>query len=378
MEETGKKRLAIVVIAFVGIVYFFVCAVPLPKELVLEPRWSTALEAPVGQAAAPSAPATPQTATPAGSDLASSRDLISFTLGSSFGYFSPEGKVAFSASMPFGLAISDAGYVAYDQIPASLSLRSPQGLETAKVVEAGYPFYSGRRLFIMRPGQNSAAELGNDGRVLWQRDFSSLITAFASSEDLALFGLMDGSLVGIGKDGSELLSFSPGGSRVAGIYGCAVSPDGQMVAAISGLDKQRIVVLERRTSAYRVTYHRWLDSDFRRPVAMGFTEDGRYLAYERPDGFGVYSCEGRTEARVSSRALKRLGLSIPERNMLIALEGGGEAKSLLCASPKGKRIFSASFGAADGFLAQRGDSLFLGMSQSSGAARIVRLDLREE
>jgi len=214
--------------------------------------------------------------------------------------------------------------------------------------------------------------------VLWQRDFSSLITAFASSDGLALFGLMDGSLVGIGKDGSELLSFSPGGSRVAGIYGCAVSPDGQMVAAISGLDKQRIVVLERRTSAYRVTYHRWLDSDFRRPVAMGFTEDGRYLAYERPDGFSIYSCEGRSEARVSSRALKRLGLSIPERDMLIALEGGGDDKNLLCASPKGKRIFSASFGAADGFLAQRGEALFLGMAQSSGASRIVRLDLREE
>jgi hypothetical protein len=365
MEETGKKWLAIVSIAFACIIYFFLCAVPLPKELVLEPRWSTNLPVP----GAPSA---------TGSDLGATQPLIPFTLGSSFGYFSPQGKVAFSAAMPFGLAISEAGYVAYDQIPTSLSLRSPLGIETAKTSEAGYPFYSGKRLFIMRPGQNSVAELGNDGRVLWQRDFPSLITAFSSSDDLAVFGLMDGSLVGLGKNGSELLSFAPGGSRIAGIYGCAVSPDGQMVAAISGLDKQRLIVLERRTSAYRVTYHRWLDSDFRRPVSMGFTEDGRYLAYERPDGFGIYSCEARSEARVATKALKRLGLSIPDRNMLIALEGGGEDKTLLCASPKGKRIFSASFSAVDGFLAQQGDALFLGMAQTGGASELVRLDLKEE
>lgn len=370
MEETGKKWLAIVLITLACVAYFFLCAVPLPKELVLEPRWSLGLAAPPAIPGAPAAPSSAQ--------AAAKGSLLPFTLGPSFGYFDPEGGLASLQALPFGLAISDKGYIAYDQNPASLSLRSPDGKETAKIGEAGYPFYSGERLFIMRPGQNSVAELGPDGRVLWQRDFSSLITAFASSPDLAVFGLMDGSLVGVGRDGAERLSFSPGGSRVAGIYGCAVSPDGQLVAAISGLDKQRLVVLERRTSAYRVTYHRWLDSDFRRPVAMGFTDDGRFLAYERPDGFGVYSCEGRSEARVSAKALKQLGLSLPKRGILIALEGASEAKALLCASPKGERIFSAPFGASDAFLAQRGDSLFLGMAQAGGASEIVRIDLKEE
>ena len=45
---------------------------------------------------------------------------------------------------------------------------------------------------------------------------------------------MDGRIVGIGASGKVLLDFAPGGSHIPGVYGVAVSPDGLLVAAITG------------------------------------------------------------------------------------------------------------------------------------------------
>ncbi|HOX49346.1 MAG TPA: hypothetical protein PLG14_09200, partial [Spirochaetales bacterium] len=340
MEDTGKRRLAAAAVALAGLVYFFVCARPLPKALVLEPRWARTLGAASGEQAAPAAgqprPAA-STATAAASSVAPAAGApvaagsaglaaaaplsaspqggfdadsgwIPYRIAGNYGYFDEEGKVALKAASPFGVALAKGAYVAYDRLPESLLLRSASGRELARVAEAGYPFFSAGRLFVMRPGQSSVAEIGPDGKALWSRDFPSIVTAFDASPGLALFGLMDGSLVGVGADGAELLSFAPGGSRVAGVYGCAVSPDGLMAAAVTGLDRQRLVVLERRSSAFRVTYHRWLESDFRRQVSMAFTEDGRYLAYEIPSGLGVYDREKRAESKIASAALSGVGL----------------------------------------------------------------------
>ena len=410
MEDTGKRRLAAAAVALAGLVYFFVCARPLPKALVLEPRWARTLGAASGEQAAPAsgqprpaastataatssvapaagapvaagsaglAAAAPLSASPQGGFDADS-GWIPYRIAGNYGYFDEEGKVALKAASPFGVALAKGAYVAYDRLPESLLLRSASGRELARVAEAGYPFFAAGRLFVMRPGQSSVAEIGPDGKALWSRDFPSIVTAFDASPGLALFGLMDGSLVGVGADGAELLSFAPGGSRVAGVYGCAVSPDGLMAAAVTGLDRQRLVVLERRSSAFRVTYHRWLESDFRRQVSMAFTEDGRYLAYEIPSGLGVYDREKRAESKIAAAALSGVGLSSPERGLLLALEGGGASRGLLVASPSGRRLFTAPFAAAESFLARRGDALFLGMADGSGSASILRMDFKEE
>lgn len=400
MEESGKKKLGIALVVLAGIVYFFVFSIPLPKELVFSPTWSLklsgplALEAPAqqpapadasargqkGQADMAKAPSKPLVSAPfIKGDAAENSGLIPFNFGKLFGYFSRDGKLGFSQGLPYGLALSRSAYVAYDQTPESLVLKGPDGADRLKLNEAGYPFYSGERLFMMRPGQNSVAELDSDGRPVWQREFPSIITAFASNPNLAVLGLMDGNLVGIGSKGEELIKFSPGGSRIPGIYGCAVSPDGELVAAISGLDQQRLIVLEKRTTAYRVTFHHWLSSDFRRPVSMAFTPDSRYLVYEEPDGFGIYSRASRSESHVSSWTVKRLGYSLPGRDILLVIEGqGGDRKAVLGASPQGRRMFTVPFNAADGFLAEEDSALFLGMAQNDGSSEIIRVDLREE
>ncbi|MDA8427444.1 MAG: hypothetical protein M0Z80_15060 [Treponema sp.] len=357
MEESGTKRLAISGIILVGIAYFLVCAQPLPKELALIPVWARGLA---------DAPATPASTPALG-------DVHSFRLGDKFGYFSSSGKILFSAPVPFGLALSSDSYALYDKDSTGFSVRTPTGSELFKASIPGYPFFAAGRRFVMGTAQDSVSELDSSGHRAWTYEFPSIVTAFGASPGLAVFGLMDGSLVGLDRSGKDVMHFSSGGSSIPGIYGVAVSPDGDLVAAIAGLDKQRLVVLEKRYSAYRVTWHRWLDSDFRRPVAISFTSDGKRLMYEVPGGVGVFERDSRKGYTIAATTADRLGLSLRGWNIMVLLSGSQDSRRLICAAAPDRRLVDIPVSASQTFINLDGSSIYLGVDED-----IVRLDLREE
>jgi hypothetical protein len=357
MEEIGKKRLAAAGAAFAVLVYFLVCAFPLQKELILVPGWTRSLV---------QAPESPAPATKKG--IAA----IPFRLGERYGYFSGDGTVLFAAPLSFGVAIANDAFAPYERLSEGFAIRSPEGAEIARVSSVGYPFFAAGRRFVVGPDQATVSELSATGAAIWSYRFSSVITAFDASPSIAVFGLMDGSVVGLDGSGAAALDFAPGGSRIAGVYGVAASPDGQLVAAITGIDRQRLVVLEKRSAAYRVAYHRYLAADYRRPVFIAFTEDGRHLAYESPSGIGVYDRDAREETVISVPATSRLGLTLREGGLMALLSEGREGKRLVCTALPDRRIADLSFQAATAFIETRGDSLFLGVEDD-----IVRMDLRE-
>jgi hypothetical protein len=361
MEEAGKKRIAIVLAAAVGIVYFFVCAHPLPKELVLAPSWARLL------ASAPSSPNVAEANSAEG-------DAIPFRLGDRFGYFSPNGSIFFAAVPAYGVALASDAYAVYDRLSTGFSIVSPRGSVIAKVDALGYPFFAASRRFVIGPDQASVCELGADGGILWSRRFSSVATAFAACPSLAVFGLMDGSIVGIDPSGEEILNFSPGASRISGIFGVAVSPDGKTVAAVSGLDRQRLIVLEKRISAYRVAYHRWLDSDYRRPIAMAFTPDGRRMLFESPEGVGIFehSSRGGRETVLRVASPSGFGQTLRDGWLLVFIAGTEHKRRLVCALPSGKVVIDVPLSAGQTYIQTIGDAVFVGADD-----RIARLDLRE-
>lgn len=357
MEESSKKRLAITLVILGGIAYFLACARPLPRELALIPVWAS------GLAGAPAAPV----------DAPAPGDIHPFRLGDQFGYFSSSGKILFASRIPFGLALAADSYALYDKDSTGFSVRTPTGSELFKTSIPGYPFFAAGRRFVIGPSQDSVSELDESGHLAWSYEFPSIVTAFGASPSLAVFGLMDGSLIGLDRSGKEMLHFSSGGSAIPGIYGVAVSPDGKLVAAIAGLDRQRLVVLEKRYSAYRVTWHRWLGSDFRRPVAIAFTPGGRWLMYEVPGGVGVFESATRTGYTIAAPTADRLGLSMRGWNILVMLSGSQNARRLICAAPPDRRLVDISIPASQTFVALDGASIYLGLNED-----LVRLDLREE
>lgn len=362
MEEAGKKRIAIVLAAAVGIVYFFVCAHPLPKELVLAPSWARLL------ASAPSSPNVAEANSAEG-------DAIPFRLGDRFGYFSPNGSIFFAAVPAYGVALASDAYAVYDRLSTGFSIVSPRGSVIAKVDALGYPFFAASRRFVIGPDQASVSELGSDGKIAWTRRFSSIVTTFAACPSVAVFGLMDGSIVGIDSSGTELLNFSPGASRIPGIYGVAVSPDGRTVAAVSGLDRQRLIVLEKRVSAYRVAYHRWLDSEYRRPIAMAFTPDGRRMLFESPDGLVILDTPGKIrghETLIHVDSPVEFGKTVHGGEFLVFIAGSENKRRLMCVLPSGRVVVNVPLSANQLYLETAGDAVFVGADD-----RIARLDMRE-
>jgi hypothetical protein len=363
MEEASKKRISIVLTVAAGIIYFFVCAQPLPKELALVPHWSVLLSS------ASSSPAKEKEA------KASEHDAIPFTLGDRFGYFSSDGTLLFTAVPAYGVALSAEEYALYDRLSTGFTILSPRSTLRAKVEAPGYPFFAASRRFVIGPDQASVSELSSDGKIAWTRRFSSIVTTFAACPSLAVFGLMDGSIVGIDSSGTELLNFSPGASRIPGIYGVAVSPDGRTVAAVSGLDRQRLVVLEKRVSAYRVAYHRWLDSEYRRPIAMVFTPDGRRMLFESPEGLVILDTSGKiggheTLIRVDSPL--EFGKTVHDGEFLVFIAGSENKRRLMCVLPSGRIVVNVPLSANQLYLETAGDAVFVGADD-----RIARLDLRE-
>jgi hypothetical protein len=361
MEEIGKKRLAAAGVVAAGVVYFLVCAFPLQKELILAPAWTTSI------ASAPVVPATQKAVSGAASEAP-----IPFRLGDRFGYFSPRGYILFAAQAPYGVALSNEAFATYERLSEGFAIDSPDGRELAKVASVGYPFFAAGRRFVIAPDQATVSELDSGGKPRWSYAFPAIVTAFDASPAIAVFGLMDGRIVGLDSSGSALLDFAPGGSKIAGVYGVAASPDGLLVAAITGLQRQRLVVLEKRSAAYRVAYHRYLVSDYRRPATIAFTADGRQLAYETPAGVGVYDRATRSETVISVPSPPRLGLTMRGGRLMVLLSGDREEKRLALSAYPDRRVVDLRLKAKSSFVEARDDSIFLGIDEE-----IVRMDLQE-
>ncbi len=359
MEEIGKKRFAAAGVVVASLIYFLVCASPLQKELILVPSWTRSVTL---------APSVPQ----AKNVGPSSTSSIPFRLGDRYGYFTPEGSVLFAATLSYGVAMASDAFAPYERLSDGFTIESPEGTNPQRVSAVGYPFFVAGRRFVIGPDQATVSELVRGGATAWTHKFASVVTAFDACPSVAAFGLMDGSIVGLGGSGAAVLDFAPGGSRLSGVYGVAVSPDGLLVAAITGLDKQRLVVMEKRSAAYRVVHHRYLASDYRGPVFIAFTPDGRRLAYESPSGVSVYDRATRRETLVSVPATSRLGQTTRNGDILVFLSDAGDGKRLVCTEVPDRRVVDVSFQAKLAFVETRGDALFVGLDDT-----IVRMDLQE-
>jgi hypothetical protein len=368
MEEIGKRRLAAALVVVALLAYFLVCAFPLHKELVLMPVWTKSISvASVAQTANTSA-----RQKGVSEEKASGEKVIPFRLGNRYGYFSPDGNIIFSAVADYGVALAPDAYATYDRLSEGFTIKSPYGAELARVAATGYPFFAAGRRFVIGPDQMTVSELSEPGAIKWSYQLASVATAFNASPSLVVFGLIDGTIVGLDSAGKAVLDFAPGGSRIAGVYGVAVSPDGLLVAAVTGADKQRLVILEKRSAAYRVAYHRYLSSDYRRPVYITFTSDGSRLAYESSSGIAVYDRDTKRETIISVPATAYLGQTIRRGQLMVVLSGSGDAKRLICTALPDRRVLDVPVKASLAFVEAKNDSLFLGTDDS-----LVRMDFEE-
>jgi hypothetical protein len=303
-----KKRIRIVVIFLIAIVYFLTAARSVPRETVLSHSWIKSLAA------------SPQTNMQNDNNITDafvlSGTLLPFTLGSRFGYVDSQGQFAINRSIINDIYLSPDMWTEYEAEPENIVINNILN-DTKITIEntRGYPVLLDDRIFILGSEQNSLSQIGENGNILWTYEFGAPLTCMDAVSGLVLTGSLDGAVEVFNSDGQRIYYFEPGGSRYSVILGCAISKDGAYIGIVCGIDQQRFLLFERFGSAggeYKIVYHEFLGTGFRRPVYVLFIDDDRRIVFERAGGIGCYTIKSRR------------GIFIPLDGKIAAVDNSGE------------------------------------------------------
>jgi hypothetical protein len=275
-----RKNLKFIIIFLLFIVYFFIAARPIPRETVLSLRWISSL--------AGSAPE---------ANFNVSESFIPFTLGNRFGYVDSTGQFALNRIMTNDIYLGQNMWTEYGAEPANIVINNINTNNEIIIANArGYPLLLDNRIFILGSEQNSLSEFDHNGNIIWTYEFGAPLTSIDVRAGLVLTGSLDGAIEVFNSSGERIFYFEPAGSRYSVILGCSISHNGSRIAVISGIDRQRFLLFERTGNTggdYKIIYHEFLETGFRRPVRVLFINDDQRVVFEREGGIGLYNIRSR-------------------------------------------------------------------------------------
>ncbi|MCL2230645.1 MAG: WD40 repeat domain-containing protein [Treponema sp.] len=287
-----KKVLNYFIIILIFIVYFFIAARPIPRETVLTFNWLTSM---------PGNAIRMDITDEEGNERfvpGSLPDFIPFMLGNRFGYIDNiSGLFALHQIKTNDIYLSQNYWTEYGAEPESLIVNNIRENTEIKIDNPrGYPVLLDNRVFVLGSDQNSISEISDNGNIRWTYDFGAPLTCIDAKAGLVLTGSLDGTVEVFNTDGERIFNFPPSGSRYSVILGCAISGNGSRIAVVCGIDMQRFLLFERVGSSggeYKVIYHEFLETGFRRPVRVSFIDEDQRIVFEREGGIGVYNSRSR-------------------------------------------------------------------------------------
>ena len=382
-----KKSIRFIIIVIFFIVYFLAAARPIPREIILAPEWISTLETAntnIDLQENDSSENEPDK-TPVWSD-----DLLPFVLGSRFGFVDSSGNFAVNRIKTHDIYISRTMWTEYGAEPENIAVNNIlKGTEINISNAGGYPVFLDDRIFIFGSDQNSLSAINDSGNIEWTYDFGAPLTAIDAAAGLIVTGSLDGVMEVFNSSGERIFIFEPGGSRYSVILGIAISRNGMYIGIICGIDQQRFLLLEKtgNNGDYMVVYHEFLETGFRRPVRVLFTDDDLRVIYERTGGIGCYNIKTRRAVIIplegeiaaidesggdgilflitshADKQKKLVGIRFPQ-DRFYEFPGNGEQNSV---------YMNASFKSDDVFLRRSGSMLVIG-----GGTKLISFNLGEK
>jgi len=283
-----KKPIRLIIIFLFFVTYFLIASRPVPREKILAPGWLSSLEK--------------NSSVDFGNPLliqssGASEQILPFTLGSHFGYINSSGKFVINKIKTSDIYLDKKMWTEYDIVPSSIEIKNILQETLIKIENIkGYPVLLDNRVFILGSDQNELSEIDPFGNILWTYEYGAPLTCIDVAAGLVLTGSIDGIIEVLDSRGNRIFYFEPGGSRYEVILGCAISRNGSRIGIISGIDRQRFILLERSTNTggeYRVVYHEYMETGFRRPVHILFIDEDRRVVFEREGGIGCFNIRSR-------------------------------------------------------------------------------------
>jgi hypothetical protein len=340
------------------IIFALVSAEPIPQEDIFTLQWIASLESSYPHSASYFAGV-------------KAEKLIPVETENRFAYVDTEGAFSVIQTKQVNVSLSEDRWTSYKNVPGDVDIFSPlnEKILTLKNI-SGYPFFLNKRMFIVSYEQNTITELGDDGSIIWSYDFASPLTCVDASDSYFAAGLIDGSINLIDKTGKCIFYFEPGGSRIPVVTGIAISKDGNKIAAISGIDNQRFLLLEYVQDSYRVAYHEFLEKGFRENVPVYFMNNEKYIVFNRESSLGVYDIEKRKSSKIYLDG-KLLFFKDGKDNMLFVITEKNETNKLLYViNYPDNIILNAPFAADTSFIDYNKDILIIGGNSIFAAFKI--------
>ena len=226
--------------------------------------------------------------------------VLPFKLGKNMGYFTENGKLCvFNTLKDNEMAtITDDVYAIYDNNSTETEFHFFKQNESAVIKRAGFPFFENDRLFMMHPNGSGFSSYYKDGREKWDFEYYCPITSFQSTKNLVTIGFADGIIMILGPNGNKRHVIQPAGSEYEVIFGTAISNSENYVACISGLNKQRLVLIDIAESTSKIIYHEYVEAETIEQSLVQFSEDEKYVFFNEKDCLVAVNIEETTSTKI--------------------------------------------------------------------------------
>ncbi|MFP4637079.1 MAG: hypothetical protein ACLFM6_01430 [Spirochaetaceae bacterium] len=353
-----SRRLRTVILALLLVVaYVFAFPRSTDREPMLERRWVVDV-----------AEAADGGSVSHGPDDVQDSGLIPFELGDQFGYLSTDGRLAHLETVRYGLTASKEYFSNFSVINENIVLQGPDGGLVRSIPAPGYPYISGDRIYVFAPDGSRVSEWTADGEERWSRDFVSAVTDLDAGPRHTVVGLVDGRVRLIDSEGNEIYTYHPEQPRIPVALSAALSADEEHLAAVVGVDPQKLVLIARHSEGYFPDVEVRLESDFRRPVLLEFIGGGRLLAAEQPEALLVYDAETQALVRVVLEGAPLAVEYMPEHRAVVVLARG----QLRAVVPEAGPLFTEALDGEDFSLRVDNGHIYLGVDGRIACVELSR------
>ncbi len=280
------------------------------------------------------------------------------------GYWSASGDLQRVTARRPQAAVSTSQVAWYDAAHNQVVVEGASGPAYSLPGEQ-FPYWSHERLYTIDGNRLGLKAWSSDGKLLWSKQTSSLITAMDSTRTLTVLGTLDGKVTILGPKGENAGGFQPGGSRLPVVYNVAAAPSSQSVLVLAGVDPKRFLVLEKGGSDFRPVFHKPLKESRPWPTPLGFLNGGALAYYETENGLAILDPRSPDHETVIPLQGSLAALETLSGGRLIAfVQSDGQQASLRIASLTGTSVMTLPFETRDVLLKLQGGTLLLGADQT--------------
>lgn len=292
-----------------------------------------------------------------------------FVLGDLFGYIDVDGNLSLADKIVYGIAIGPRGFFNYSRVPGHLVFQTPDGRVSETMEVRSYPVFMDERLFFVSTNRAGLAEWDLNGSLIWELEFTSLITCMDSNEENLLVGLIDGRIIIIGKEGNILFQKDFPGSRINAVYGGSLSAKG--FAVVHGLDPQIVTIFQVENETFSVQLEVPLKENFRRARLSRFLYNGTYIMIEGQNRLILIDALDGTIFDTDLAGTIESFTEIPGLEVVCVLSRDGDFSEIVFLSAPDIELNRVNFTAADTFLDSSEMYLLTGADQF-----LMRTDLK--